>query len=262
MKPFLYLLLIVSLTLYSCKGKKESASNTGKQEPVASKQTNSTATNKEMLDSILSFKPVKLSINEEHSDVDGLIPLGYNNHGSFAYLVDENSGASSALHFGILPAYQDFSLESQLGMDEEKDTILLRHQELVCNALQSQGVRLKNEIQKISKDSLQKLYGIRFEIKKTYGAPDPDDPSGKKMLASVEINWRQDDSEYPSMITNERYQAYDSVHDVYISDCFIFPGEEGLFCFVVLVTESRGFEGYIRKSIEVKQIGVVKGASS
>lgn len=258
MKPLISFLLIVSVFIHSCKEKKDSGAGNGKQEAVSSKQASS-GNIQGMLDSIRSFKPLQLSFSDEHSDVDALIPLGYNRHGSLAYLIDENSGGSSGLHLGILPAYQDFSLESQLGMDEEKDTILLRNKELVYQALQSQGIQLGKPVEKLTVEELKKKYAVTFEVKKTYGAPNPDDPSGKKTLASVEINWRQGDSDYPSMVTNERFNSSYSIYDVYISDCLVIPGEEGVFGFVVLVTESLGFEGYTRKSIKLEQIGVVKG---
>lgn len=258
MKPLLSFLLIVSVFIHSCKEKKDAGADNGKQVAVPSKQAPS-GNIQGMLDSIRSFKPLQLSFSDAHSDVDALIPLGFNNHGTFAYLVDENSGGASGLKLGILPAYQDFSLESQLGMDEEKDTILLRNKELVYHALRSQGIRLVNAVQKSSADSLKKLYDIQFEIKKTWGAPNPDDPSGKKTLASVEINWKQGESLYPSFLYSEKHAVSHSIYDTYISDYILVPGEEGIFGFVVIVTESLGFEGYTRKSIEVKDIGVVKG---
>lgn len=259
MKRSVFLLLMTVVILFSCKQGKSPDTAAGK-EPVS--RTAPAGLEKSMqlvLDSIRSFKPMKLSINEEHSDVDELIPLGYNEHGSFAYLVNENSGGSSGMHFGILPAYQDFMLEARLGMDDEPDTILTRNRELIYHALRSQGIRLNNAVRKTTADSLQKEYGIRFDIKKTYGASNPDDPSGKKTLATIEISWKQGDTEYPSYLYGQKYAPAHSIYDVYISDCLLIPGQEGISGFVVLVTEGSGFEGYTRKSIELKQIGVVKG---
>jgi hypothetical protein len=257
-KPTL-LLFIVCSSLFACKENKDPVKATDKEPVVKSVTTGSEKTIQEVLDSIRSIKPMTLTINAEHSDVDELIPLGYNNHGSLAYLINENSGGASGLQFGIIPAYQDFKLESQLGMDDENDTMLLRNKELLYYALRSQGVKLGNSVQKTSADSLQKKYGIKFDVKKAYGAPYADDPSGKKTLASIEINWKQGDSMYPSFLYSEKYSPTHGVYDIYISDYLLIPGEEGLFGFVVIVTEGMGFEGYTRKSIEVKQIGVVKG---
>ncbi len=257
-KPAITFLLLTGSFLLSCNPRK--STETSGHNPV---NTTSPADGKNntaaVLDSIRSCKPLKLSLSEDHSDVDELIPLGYNDHGSFAYLVNENSGGSSGLHFGIIPAYEDFKLESRLGMDEETDSILLRNRELITAALHSQGIKLQQQVQQVPADSLQKNYGIRFEVKKTYGPRNPDDPSGKKTLATVEISWRQGDSEYPSFLVNKRFSPAWGVYDLYISDCLLIPGQEGSFGFVVLVTEESGFEGYTRKSIEVEQIGVVKG---
>jgi len=257
-KPTL-LLFIVCSSLFACKENKAPAKTSDKEPVVKSVTTSSEKTIQEVLDSIRSVKPMTLTINAEHSDVDELIPLGYNNHGSLAYLINENSGGSSGLQFGILPAYQDFKLEASLGMDDENDSMLIRNKELIYYALRSQGIKLGNTVQKTSADSLQKKYGIKFDLKKTYGAPYVDDPSGKKTLTSIEINWKQGDSMYPSFLYSEKYSPTHGVYDIYISDYLLIPGEEGLFGFAVIVTEGMGFEGYTRKSIEVKDFGVVEG---
>jgi len=257
-KPTL-LLFIVCSSLFACKENKAPAKTTDKEPVVKTVTTGSEKGMQEVLDSIRSFQPMKLAINEEHSDVDELIPLGYNNHGSLAYLINENSGGASGLQFGILPAYQDFKLESQLGMDDENDTMLLRNKELIYYALRSQGIKLGTTVQKTSGDSLQKKYGIKIDVKKTYWASFVDDPSRKKTLTSIEINWKQGDSMYPSFLYSEKYSPTHGIYDIYISDYLLISGEEGLFGFVVVVTEGMGFEGYVRKSIEVKDIGVVEG---
>ncbi|MEO7983369.1 MAG: hypothetical protein ABI688_04730, partial [Bacteroidota bacterium] len=114
MKNVATILLITSVFLFSCKQEKKAGESNTDQPAIKTIDSNRSDKNMQaVLDSIKGYKPIKLSINEEHSDVDELIPLGYNNHGSFAYLINENSGGSSGMHFGVLPAYEDFSLASR-----------------------------------------------------------------------------------------------------------------------------------------------------
>jgi hypothetical protein len=256
---FLFTVLL-SVILFSCKNKTAPTSKTvsgdSLSHPVVSSASESEI--QLLIDSIKACKPIKLSISEDHSDVDELIPIGYNDHGTIAFLINENSGGASGLFMGIIPAYEDFKMETKLDMDEEPDSILEKNKAFIYYALRSQGIVLKNDVQIMSADSLQKIYGIKFDIKKTYGPVNPDDPSGKKTLASIEMNWKQGDTPYPSNIINEKYSISYNVYDSYISDCLVVKGAEGEFGFVVVVTEERGFEGYTRKSIEVIHLGVIK----
>jgi hypothetical protein len=57
---------------------------------------------------------------------------------------------------------------------------------------------------------------------------------------------------------NKKPHPYESIYDIYISDCIVIPHRDGDMGYLVVVTESRGFEGYIRKSIEVVPIGVLE----
>lgn len=257
MRRFIILLPFL-IALASCK----QAKNSTLEKEKMSEQSLDTSPDKkiqEVIDSILSFKPMKLNISEERSDVDALIPLGHNNHGSFAFIKDENSGASSAVNFYILPAYQDFKLESQFEVDEPIDSVIPKNKEFIYYALKKAGIQLGNTIDKISQDSLEKKYKVRFDVKKTYGAANTDYGSNQKTLSSVLINCYHGISEFPFQIVNENFPVSHGVYDVSISDYLVIPGEEGVFGFVVLVTESIGFEGYRRKSFEVIQVGAVSG---
>lgn len=254
-----FFLISTLLLIIACKEKAGINSISNEDSSGSNVITGNIADITSLVDTIRSFKPMKLSFTADHSDVDELIPLGYNNHGTFAYLVSENSGGASGLHLGILPAYVDFNLQSRLGMDEENDTILIRNKALIYHALRSQNIRLLNSVSTISADSLQKKYDIRFDVQKTYGSADPDYDPKKKLVSSIQIRYSQGVTDYPSEITHKSFTTSDAVYDVYISDHLVISGEEGLFGFVVLVTEGRGFEGYTRKSIELVSLGVIKG---
>jgi hypothetical protein len=258
MRKFIFLFTTV-LIIAACKEKKAGINNVSDEDSPGNVIAGNVADMTSLVDSIRRFKPMKLSITTDHSDVDELIPLGYNNHGTFAYLVSENSGGASGLHLGILPAYEDFNLQSRLDSDEENDTILVQNKALIYQALRSQDIRLQNSVSTISADSLQKMYGIMFEVQKTYGPGDPDYDPNKKLLSSVQVRYRQGETDYPSEISHKAFTMSNAVYDVYISDHLVITGEEGLFGFVVLVTEGRGFEGLTRKAIELVSLGVIKG---
>ena len=57
---------------------------------------------------------------------------------------------------------------------------------------------------------------------------------------------------------NKRYIPADGLYDINISDVIVLPGRYGTFGFLVLVHESLGFEGVIRKWIEVLPLYVIK----
>lgn len=256
--PRLPLLLSILILAASCK----QAKNSTLEKEKMSEESLDTSPDKKMqeiMDSILAFKSMKLNITEERSDVDRLIPVGHNNHGTFAFIKEEDSGGGYAVVFQVLPAYQEFKMEATFGADESLDTILPQNKELLYYALKKAGIKLQNSIDTISKDSLEKKYKVRFEVKKTYGAPNTEYGSNQKTLSSVLINCYHGDSPYPFELANDKFTANQGIYDVGISDYLVLPGDEGVFGFVVLVTESIGFEGYRRKSFDVIQIGAVSG---
>lgn len=249
---------LLLLFIASCKQETKSTPEPGKkveqsQEPVSDKKIQA------LIDTLLTFQPMKLNIIKERSDVDGLIPIGHNDHGSFAFIKEQDSGGAYDVIFQVLPAYEEFKLESMIGSDEGLDSILPRNKELIYYALKKANIKLDNSISKISEDSLKQKYKVRFEVKKTYGAPNTEYGSNQKTLSSVLINCFHGNTEYPWEIINDHYTSSHGVYDVWISDYLVLPTEEGVAGFIVLVTESIGFEGYRRKSFDVMQIGMVSG---
>ena len=99
---------VLSISLLSCKLSKKPES---KEPAVKSNVGNSEL--RKTIDSLAHFKPLSLTIDSAvRSDVDELIPVGYNDNGSFAYFINENSGGASQVAFHISPVYQLFSVHS------------------------------------------------------------------------------------------------------------------------------------------------------
>jgi hypothetical protein len=209
-----------------------------------------------VIDSINNFKALPLTIKDEHSDVDELIPVGYNDQGSLAYFINENTGASNSVRFDIVSPYDDFTSRSIFSRDEGIDSTLLKNKRLFYELLVTGGIKLHNNIQKLSIDSLKRIYGIIFDTRKTFGGPVPDYTS-VKTLATVSIKYHQDD--HPEMsVINKKYSPSDGIYDQYVSDILVVPSGKERYGFMVIVLESLGFEGYTRKTIEVSPMGALE----
>lgn len=210
-----------------------------------------------VMDSLLSFKPFPLTIQTEKSDVDEFIPIGYNEEGSIAYFISENTGGSSAVRFDIVPSFGFFTMQSSFDQDMWLDSILPNNKEFIYHSLKTAKIKLDNKLKKISFDSLKARYKYVFEIKKTMGPPDPEWDNGKKTLASISMSYHAADNNYPVWIMNKSYVSTDNVYDIYISDCFTVRGRDGEYGYMVIVTERLGFEGYTRKTIQLESLGLM-----
>lgn len=248
-------ILVVSVILFSLVSCRES-NKKDNNDPNEESNTAGTELSK-TIDSISRFKPLQLAIDSVRSDMDQLIPLGYNETGSFAYFIDENHGGGSLVSFHITPVYQVFSVNSRFEMDMDLDTVLSSQSGFIYHSLSAGNIRLTNQFRKLSLDSLGISYGHKFDYRKTYGPADPDDASGKKLLTSALITYRRYE-ENTVEVVNKQLPAYTSIYDIYISDCLVVPNRDGDLGFLVVVTESRGFEGYVRKAVEVVPIGVLE----
>lgn len=242
----------ISISLLSCKLSK-------KQEQKSPGQTSSKNAGgmDETIDSLARFKPMRFTIDSVRSDMDELIPVGYNDNGSFAYFINENHGGGSLVAFHINSVYQVFSVKSRFDMDLDLDSVLYSHSGFIYHSLIAGNIRLTNQFNKLSMDSLGIAYGFKFDNKKTFGPADSDDASGRKLLTSVLISYRRYD-ENTVEVVNKKLHSFESVYDMYISDCIVIPNRDGDMGYLVVVTEARGFEGYVRKSIEVVPIGVLE----
>ncbi len=212
-----------------------------------------------LIDSLRDLKPATLSIPEERSDLDNIIPIGYNDHGSFAYFLEEDMGGAVGYKFHIQPTYDVFSVELSLDMEMQGDSVLDINKYLIGHALRTADIKLNNTIQRISVAELEKKYKIRITTNKIFGPPNTDYDEKRKTLTSVNISHDRGDG-YPTNMINENYPSTWVVWDCYVSDIILVPTKElGMFGFAVIVTESLGFEGYTRKSIELVRLGDVDG---
>jgi hypothetical protein len=171
-----------------------------------------------------------------------------------AYFVNQNRGGSSGVGFVIGPRFGEFTTETQFDMDFELDSILPNHKQLVYYMLKAGKIKLDNHFRKITVDSLKSKYKFIFEEKKTMGPPDPEWNGEKKTLASYTLSYRRGDYD-PSILVSEHYISKDNYYDMYISDGLIIPGQYGDYGYLVVVTESLGFEGVIRKTFEIVALG-------
>ena len=76
-------------------------------------------------------------------------------------------------------------------------------------------------------------------------------------LTSVTMKFDEGNG-YMNTLVDKTYQPSDLIYDMKISDCFVIPGKESEYGFVVVVTESAGFEGTPRKTIEIFGLGSLK----
>lgn len=246
--------------LLACNNKPTSNKQPVKKDPSDPAATVSGSGFNALIDSMRDFKPAVLSIPEERSDLDNIIPVGYNDHGSFAYFHEKDMGGAVDYEFHIQPTYDKFEVMLSLDMEEQGDSVLDYNKELIGQALRSAQVKLNNSIQRITVAELEKKYKIRFSSNKTWGPPNADYGSDKKTLSSVNISYKRGDDGYSTYIINENYPSSWGVWDCYVSDIILVPTKElGIFGFVVLVTESIGFEGYTRKEIKLVSLGDVDG---
>lgn len=252
----LLVVVLISLIIHSCKQSqspdKKNTDQTGNNNAGKDSEAMSKA-----IDSITHYKSLRLTIDSVLSDVDELIPVGYNDNGSFAYFINENNGGASQVDFHISPVYEVFSVHSSFDMDLDLDSVISSHSAFIYHSLLAGRIRLTNQFGKLSLDSLGKAYGHKFDNKKNFGPADPDDGSGRRLLSSVLITYRRYDENTVEVI-NRKLPATSSIYDIYISDCISIPNRDGDLGFLVVVTESRGFEGHTRKSIEVVPIGVLE----
>lgn len=249
----LFVAVLLSLTLLSCK----QSSKIEDKDPKETNSNSASTDHSKIIDSLVRFKPMPLAIDLANSDVDELIPVGYNDNGSFAYFINENNGGASQVDFHINSVYEVFSVHSSFDMDLDLDSVLSSHSAFIYHSLLDGRVRLTNQLRKLSTDSMGIQYGFKFDNKKSFGPADPDDGSGRKLLSSVLITYRRYE-ENTVEVVNKKLPATVSIYDMYVSDCIAVPGRDGDLGFLVVVTESRGFEGHTRKSIEVVPIGVLE----
>jgi hypothetical protein len=209
------------------------------------------------MDSILKARPMVLSIKAGDADVDEFIPIGYNEEGSIAYFIIEFRGGSHQVLFNIGPGFGSLTVNNNFEMDFQIDTILQLYRNLIYYNMQSAHIKVADKFQKLSLDSFQLKYKYKFEINKTMSKPGSQAGMDEKTLATVAMKFDEGNG-YMNTLIDKRYEPSDEVYDMYISDCFVIPGKEHEYGFVVVVTEMAGFEGTPRKTIELFGLGSLK----
>jgi hypothetical protein len=209
------------------------------------------------MDSILKARPMVLSIKAGDADVDEFIPIGYNEEGSIAYFIVEVRGGSSAVHFEIGPGFGFLTANANFEMDFQMDTILKLYRNMIYYTMQSAHIKVADKFQRLPLDSFQLKYKYKFEVSKTMSKPGSQKGIDEKTLASVAMKFDEGNG-WMNTLIDKNYQPSDMIYDMYISDCFVIPGKENEYGFVVVVTESAGNEGTPRKTIEIFGLGSLK----
>jgi hypothetical protein len=254
----LILMLAAMLLLAACNNKSATNDISAKKDSSGQVIPLTSSNFDALIDSIKLFKPVELSIKEERADMDHLIPVGYNDRGSFAYFIDQDMGGASGLEFHINAAYDLFKLTAEFDVEMQADSVYYYNRDLIGQALRTAGIRINNSIQRINLAEVEKKYGLRFNRNNMYGPANPDYAPDRKTLSSANLSYVRDG--YTVELINQRYTPRDGVWDVYVSDIILAPSKElGMFGYAVIVTESIGFEGYTRKTIKVVSLGDVDG---
>jgi hypothetical protein len=209
------------------------------------------------IDSISKTRHMQLSFNTGDADVDEFVPIGYNEEGSIAYFIIENMGGGSDVLFKIGPGFGLLTVDAQFEMDFQVDTILKVYHNMIYYSMQSAHIKVADQFQKLPLDSFKLKYKYKFEITKTMSKPGTQEGIDEKTLASVAIKFDEGNG-WMNTLIDKRFQPSDMIYDMYISDCFVIPGKENEYGFVVVLTESAGFEGTPRKTIEIFGLGSLK----
>jgi hypothetical protein len=209
------------------------------------------------IDSISKAGPMVLSFKAGDADVDEFIPVGYNEEGSMAYFLIENRGGGINVHFYIGPGFGLLTVQNIFEMDFQIDTILKVHRNMIYYTMQSAYIKVADKFQKLPLDSFQLKYKYKFEVSKTMSKPGSQEGIDEQTLASVVMQFDEGNG-YMNTLIDKRYQPSDMIYDMNITDCFVIPGKENEYGFVVVITERAGYEGTPRKTIEIFGLGSLK----
>jgi hypothetical protein len=209
------------------------------------------------IDSISKIKPILLSFKTEEADVDEFVPIGYNEEGSIAYFLVENMGGGSDVQFNIGPGFGQLTVNDKFEMDFQIDSILKVHRNMIYYSMQSAHIKVADKFQMLPIDSFQLKYKYKFEVNKTMSKPGGQEGIDQKTLASVSIKFDEGNG-YMNTLIDKSFQPSDMIYDMNISDCFVIPGKDNEYGFVVVVTENAGYEGTPRKTIEIFGLGSLK----